>query len=81
MDRRAYLQTTLAAIMSIGLAKAQERQARPERLLLRSSWQTVSRVVSRDTGLGDWLFDFDQQDGVARFVPVVLSIAKDSVAA
>jgi hypothetical protein len=35
----------------------------------------------RDIGLGDWLFDMDNPDDVARIVPTVLALAKDPAAA
>lgn len=35
----------------------------------------------RDIGLGDWLFDFDQEADRARLVPTVLAMAKDPAAA
>ena len=35
----------------------------------------------RDIGLGDWLFDMDNADDVARIVPTVLSLATDPAAA
>jgi hypothetical protein len=35
----------------------------------------------RDIGLGDWLFDFDNEDDIKRVVPMVLAFAKDPAAA
>jgi hypothetical protein len=35
----------------------------------------------RDIGLGDWLFDMDNADDVARLTPTVLSLANDPQAA
>lgn len=39
--------------------------------------QTSKGFMWRDIGLGDWLFDMDRGDEVARYVPTVLSFAKD----
>ena len=35
----------------------------------------------RDIGLGDWLFDFDQEAEIAKYVPAVLAMAKNPAAA
>lgn len=35
----------------------------------------------RDIGLGDWLFDFDQEAEIACYVPAVLALAKNPTAA
>jgi hypothetical protein len=35
----------------------------------------------RDIGLGDWLFDFDQEKDIARYAPAVLAMAKNPAAA
>lgn len=43
--------------------------------------QTTKGFMWRDIGLGDWLFDLDQSDDVARLVPTALGLAKDPVAA
>lgn len=43
--------------------------------------QTSKGVMWRDIGLGDWLFDFDKDEEVARYVPTVLAMAKDPKAA
>ena len=43
--------------------------------------QTSKGYMWRDIGLGDWLFDFDQEEEIARFVPAVLSMIKDPAAA
>jgi hypothetical protein len=43
--------------------------------------QTSKGLMWRDIGLGDWLFDFDVQAEVERYVPTVLALAKDPTAA
>lgn len=43
--------------------------------------QTSKGFMWRDIGLGDWLFDFDQEQELARYVPAVLALAKDPNAA
>jgi polysaccharide pyruvyl transferase WcaK-like protein len=50
-------------------------------IVCRFSEQTSKGLMWRDIGLGDWLFDMDNQDDVARIVPTVLALAKDPVAA
>ena len=35
----------------------------------------------RDIGLGDWLFDLDQEEEVKRIVPAVLAMVRDPAAA
>lgn len=44
----------------------------------RFAEQTSKGFMWRDIGLGDWLFDFDQEAEIARYVPAVLAMAKDS---
>ncbi|HTF21623.1 MAG TPA: polysaccharide pyruvyl transferase family protein [Chryseolinea sp.] len=39
--------------------------------------QTSKGVMWRDIGLGEWLFDMDNEQDVARYVPAVLAMAKD----
>lgn len=43
--------------------------------------QTSKGFMWRDIGLGDWLFDMDNAQDVARYVPTVLAMAKDPRAA
>jgi hypothetical protein len=43
--------------------------------------QTFKGRMWRDIGLGDWLFDMDVEEEVARIVPTVLAMAKDPAAA
>jgi hypothetical protein len=43
--------------------------------------QTYKGIMWRDIGLGDWLFDTDVEEDVARIVPTVLAMAKDPAAA
>ncbi|MVM38398.1 polysaccharide pyruvyl transferase family protein [Spirosoma sp. HMF3257] len=47
----------------------------------RFAEQTSKGVMWRDIGLGDWLFDMDNEQDVARYVPTVLAMAKDPKAA
>lgn len=50
-------------------------------LVGRFTEQTSKGVMWQDIGLGDWLFDFDNPQDVARYVPAVLAMAKDPKAA
>ena len=43
--------------------------------------QTSKGYMWRDIGLDDWLFDFDRDDELVKFVPTVLALAKDPAAA
>lgn len=47
----------------------------------RFAEQTSKGFMWRDIGLGDWLFDFDQETDIARYVPTVLALAKNPSAA
>ncbi len=47
----------------------------------RFAEQTSKGMMWRDIGLGDWLFDFDQEADIARYVPAVLEMAKNPAAA
>jgi hypothetical protein len=47
----------------------------------RFAEQTSKGFMWRDIGLGDWLFDFDQEAEIARYVPTVLAMAKNPAAA
>ncbi|MBD2700566.1 polysaccharide pyruvyl transferase family protein [Spirosoma sp. BT702] len=47
----------------------------------RFAEQTSKGVMWKDIGLGDWLFDMDNAADVARYVPTVLTMAKDPKAA
>ena len=47
----------------------------------RFAEQTSAGFMWRDIGLGDWLFDFDQEAEIARYVPAVLAMAKNPTAA
>ncbi len=46
-------------------------------IVCRWSQQTSKGYMWRDIGLGDWLFDFDQEADLAKVAPAVLSLAKD----
>jgi len=50
-------------------------------IVCRWAEQTSKGLMWRDIGLGDWLFDLDQEDELARVVPAVLAMAKDPTAA
>ncbi len=50
-------------------------------IVCRFQEQTTKGFMWRDIGLGDWLFDMDQPQDVARIVPTVLALAQDPVAA
>lgn len=71
MNRRHFLQTTLATALATSLPAAVSN--RPPRLLLRSSWQVVN---IGDIGLDEWLFNFDNHEEIQRLVPDVLAMAK-----
>jgi len=43
--------------------------------------QTSKGCMWRDIGLDDWLFDFDRDDELTKFVPTVLALVKDPAAA
>ncbi len=45
-------------------------------IVCRFAEQTSKGLMWRDIGLGDWLFDFDRQEEIDRFVPAVLEFAK-----
>lgn len=47
----------------------------------RFAEQTSKGFMWRDIGLDDWLFDFDNEADIARYVPTVLAMAKDPKAA
>jgi polysaccharide pyruvyl transferase WcaK-like protein len=46
-------------------------------IVCRWAEQTSKGLMWRDIGLGDWLFDLDFENDVARVVPTVLAMAKD----
>ncbi|MBU4461404.1 MAG: polysaccharide pyruvyl transferase family protein [Verrucomicrobia bacterium] len=50
-------------------------------LVGRFAEQTSKGIMWRDIGLGEWLFDFDRDDEIRRFLPAVLAMARDPVAA
>ena len=50
-------------------------------IVCRWAEQTSKGIMWRDIGLGDWLFDMDVEAEVARIVPAVLAMAKDSAGA
>lgn len=50
-------------------------------IVCRWAEQTSKGIMWRDIGLGDWLFDLDDESQVERIVPTVLAMAKDPEAA
>ncbi len=50
-------------------------------IVCRWAEQTSKGIMWRDIGLGDWLFDLDKEDDIARVAPAVLAMAKDPAAA
>jgi polysaccharide pyruvyl transferase WcaK-like protein len=50
-------------------------------IVCRWAEQTSKGMMWRDIGLGDWLFDFDNEDDVQRLPAAVLAMAKDPKAA
>jgi hypothetical protein len=50
-------------------------------IVCRFAEQTSKGFMWRDIGLGDWLFDMDNPDEVARIVPTVMSLITDRDAA
>lgn len=50
-------------------------------IVCRWEEQTSKGYMWRDIGLGDWLFDFDNEEEVKLLVPAVLKMAKDPDAA
>ncbi len=49
-------------------------------IVCRWAEQTSKGLMWRDIGLGDWLFNLDDEADVAKVVPSVLAMAKDPVA-
>lgn len=50
-------------------------------IVCRWAEQTSKGLMWRDIGLGDWLFNLDNEDEVRKVVPAVLAMAKDPAAA
>lgn len=50
-------------------------------IVCRFAEQTSKGIMWRDIGLGDWLFDFDNEADIARVVPTVLAFAQNPAAA
>ena len=50
-------------------------------IVCRWAEQSSKGIMWRDIGLGEWLFDFDEEEEVARMPAVALAIAKDPAAA
>jgi hypothetical protein len=50
-------------------------------IVCRWAEQTSKGTMWRDIGLGEWLFDLDQEQDVRRVVPAVLALAQDPAAA
>ncbi|MPR36002.1 polysaccharide pyruvyl transferase family protein [Salmonirosea aquatica] len=47
----------------------------------RFAEQTSKGFMWHDIGMDEWLFDFDKEEDIARYVPAVLAMAQDPVAA
>jgi len=50
-------------------------------IVCRFAEQTSKGIMWRDIGLGEWLFDFDDEEEIKRLVPAVLAMAKNPRAA
>jgi hypothetical protein len=50
-------------------------------IVCRWEEQTSKGIMWRDIGLGEWLFDFDNEDEIKAMPAAVLAIAKDPAAA
>jgi hypothetical protein len=50
-------------------------------IVCRWAEQTSKGMMWRDIGLGDWLFDFDQESDRHKLSPAVLSMISDPTAA
>ena len=50
-------------------------------IVCRFEEQTSKGLMWRDIGLGDWLFDFDQDADLARLPAAVLALARDPASA
>ena len=46
-------------------------------IVCRFAEQTTKGYMWQDIGLGEWLFDLDSENDVARIVPTVLNVARD----
>ena len=46
-------------------------------IVVRWEEQSSKGIMWKDIGLGDWLFDFDKEEDINRFVPTVLFMAKN----
>lgn len=46
-------------------------------IVCRFMEQTTKGLMWRDIGLGDWLFDFDEEQDLERLTPTVLSVLRD----
>jgi polysaccharide pyruvyl transferase WcaK-like protein len=50
-------------------------------IVCRFEEQTSKGIMWRDIGLGEWLFDFDREDDLARLPAAVLALARDPASA
>ena len=50
-------------------------------IVVRWEEQSSKGIMWKNIGLGEWLFDFDIEADIGRFVPTVLAMASDTVAA
>jgi polysaccharide pyruvyl transferase WcaK-like protein len=49
-------------------------------IVIRWEEQSSKGLMWKDIGLNDWLFDFDKEEDIKRFVPAVLAMAKNQKA-
>ena len=47
-------------------------------IVVRWEEQSSKGIMWKDIGLEEWLFDFDKEADIQRFVPTVLAMAKDT---
>ncbi len=50
-------------------------------IVCRSEEQTSKGIMWRDIGLGEWLFNLDEESEIPGIVPAVLALAKEPAAA
>jgi polysaccharide pyruvyl transferase WcaK-like protein len=50
-------------------------------IVCRFAEQTSKGAMWRDIGLGDWLFDFDQEEQIKKLLPTVLAMVTNPEAA
>ncbi len=50
-------------------------------IVVRWEEQSSKGIMWSDIGLGEWLFDFDKEEEIRRYVPAVVAMAKDTESA